>query len=180
MRLVTECNQSCFRPRRTRAYSLGLPRGSSLLELVVYIAILGIIFISAIRVRNHVDKANIASVVATARNINVIATKIYAKTGAWPPDQDNSICPPEMKSHLKSNVFPNDTPIGGRWDWNGPDTTVGNLTGISLKFNPATSADSTILLEIDRLIDDGNLSTGDCQKIVKGSSLFYVFSVAVR
>ena len=85
-----------------------------------------------------------------------------------------------MISHLKSNVFPNDTPLGGRWDWNGPDTSVGNLTGISLKFNPTSSADSTILLEIDRLIDDGNLSSGNCQRIIKSGSLFYVFSVAVN
>jgi type II secretory pathway pseudopilin PulG len=180
MRLFTECNNCCNRPKIAHALDQGHTRGSSLLELVVYIAILGIMFVCIIRVRNQVDKANIASVVETARNINNIASKVYATTGAWPADQNNSICPPEMISHLKTNLFPNDTPLGGRWDWNGPNSSVGNLTGISLRFKPTTSANSTILLEIDRMIDDGNLSSGNCQTILNGGSLFYVFSVAVN
>ncbi len=183
MCLKTACNNCCNRPRRTQAnprgISRGISRGSSLLELVVYIAILGIIAVSVIRVRNHVDKANMASVVRTARIINDIATRIYATTGTWPQDQNNSICPPEMIAHLKYDLFPNDSPLGGRWDWNGPEG-VGNLTGISLRFKPISSADSTVLLQIDRMIDDGNLSSGSCQTFQNGTTLYYIFSVAMH
>lgn len=179
MCLITACNNCCKRPRRTQAYPRGISRGSSLLELVVYIAILGIVSVSVIRVRNHVDKANMASVVRTARIINDIATRIYATTGAWPPDQNNSICPPEMIAHLKYDLFPNDSPLGGRWDWNGPGG-VGTLTGISLRFRPINSGDSNVLLQIDHMIDDGNLSSGSCQTFQTGTTLYYIFSVAVH
>ena len=179
MRRKTECNHCRNRRRRTQAFPPVLPRGSSLVEMVVYIAIVGILLSFTIKVRNHIDKANLASVVETARNINDIATNIHARTGAWPADQNNSVCPPEMIAHLKHNLFPKDSPLGGRWDWNGPDSSVGNMTGISLRFKPTTSADSTILKEIDRMIDDGSLSTGSCRTFVNGGALFYVFSVTV-
>jgi type II secretory pathway pseudopilin PulG len=156
-------------------------RGSSLVELVVYIAIVATLAICSIRVLDQTDKAKVASVAKTARLINDVASTIFAKTGAWPADVHNSILPTSMKPYLSTNtkrIFANDTQLKGRWDWNGPTSNINNLIGISLRFNPPSTADQQLLTKLDILIDDGDLNTGSCQKIIKSGSLFYVISVA--
>lgn len=156
-------------------------RGFSLVELVVYIAIVAILAISVLRVLGQTEKAKVASVAKTARLINDVASTIFAKTGAWPADVVHGVLPTSMKPYLSTNtkgLFARDTPLKGRWDWNGPTNTVSNLIGISLRFNPSSTADQQLLTNLDILIDDGDLETGSCQKILYSGSLFYVISVA--
>ncbi|MCY2985445.1 MAG: prepilin-type N-terminal cleavage/methylation domain-containing protein [Planctomycetota bacterium] len=158
-------------------------RGFSLVELVVYVAVVAILAISFIRVLDHTEKAKVASVAKTARLINDVASTIFATTGAWPADVNNSILPTSMNPFLSTNtqsIFANDTPLKGRWDWNGPTNAVSNLIGISLRFNPPSTADQQLLTKLDILIDDGDLDTGSCRKITNSGSLFYVISVATK
>jgi len=109
-----------------------------------------------------------------------VASTVYATTGTWPSDANSSILPTEMKPYLSNNIFANDTPLKGRWDWNGPTNTVSNLIGISLRFNPPSTADQQLLTKLDKLIDDGNLATGSCKGVKYSGSLFYVISVATK
>ena len=156
-------------------------RGFSLIELVVYVAIVAILAIAFIRVLDHTETAKVASVAKMARLINDVASTVFATTGAWPADVSNSIIPISMRPYLSTNtirIFANDTPLKGRWDWNGPTNMVSNLIGISLRFNPPSTADQPLLTELDILIDDGDLDTGSCRKILFSGSLFYVISVA--
>ncbi|MFO0012411.1 MAG: type II secretion system protein [Planctomycetota bacterium] len=154
--------------------------GSSLLELVLCIAILGIVLISFLRVRDQFEDSKIASVARTVRRINEIATTICATTGAWPADVNNSILPVEMKPFLANDIFKNDTPMGGRWDWNGPANNVSNSIGIALRFDPASSANTQGLSKLDALIDDGDLNTGDARGVIKFGRYFYVVEVAIN
>ena len=156
-------------------------RGFSLVELVVCVAIVAILAISALRVLGQTEKAKVVSVAKTARLINDVASTIFAKTGAWPADVNNSVLPSSMNPYLATNtkrLFARDTPLKGRWDWNGPTSKIGNFIGISLRFNPPSIADQQLLTKLDILIDDGYLETGSCQKITHNGSLFYVISVA--
>lgn len=155
-------------------------KGFTLVELVVYIAIVAIMAISLLRALNQSEKAKLVSVAKTARLLNDIACTVYETTGSWPADVFNSNIPPEMQPYLSNNVFDEDTPLNGRWDWNGPTTNVGNLIGISLRFSPAASANNQLLLKLDNLIDDGDLHTGSCQKILYSGNLWYVISVATK
>lgn len=155
-------------------------RGFTLVELVVYIAIVAIMAISLLRALNQSEKAKIVSVAKTARLLNDVACTVYETTGEWPADVFNSTLPPEMQPYLSNNVFDEGTPLNGRWDWNGPTTTVSNLIGISLRFSPQSTANHQLLVKLDQLIDDGNLLTGSCQKVIKSGNLFYVISVATK
>ena len=158
-------------------------RGFSLVELVVCIAIVAILAISSLRVLGQTEKAKVASVAKTARLINDVASTIFATTGAWPADANNSILPPSMNPYLSTNtrsIFAKDTPLKGRWDWNGPKNDVSKLIGISLRFNPPSTADQKLLTKLDLLIDDGDLDKGRCQKVLYNGSLFYVISVATK
>lgn len=154
--------------------------GLTLVEMMVCIAIVAIMAISVIRMRNESDTAKVVSVAKTARLLNDVACMVYETTGSWPADVYNSNLPPEMKPYLSNNVFDDDTPMNGRWDWNGPTTSVGNLIGIALRFNPTSTANHKLLVRLDELIDDGDLQTGSCQKFIKSGSLFYVMSVTTK
>ncbi|MBM3964777.1 MAG: prepilin-type N-terminal cleavage/methylation domain-containing protein [Planctomycetes bacterium] len=155
-------------------------RGFTLVELVVYSAIVAIMAISMLRAFTQSEKAKIASAAETARRINNIACTINATTGDWPADVKNSTLPPKMQPYLSNNIFANDTPLNGRWDWNGPTTNVGNLIKIPLRFSPAATANNQLLSKLDKLHDDGDLLTGSCQRILYSGNLWYVISVATK
>jgi hypothetical protein len=42
--------------------------------------------------------------------------------------------------------------LKGRWDWNGPTNMVSNLIGISLRFNPPSTADQQLLTKLDESV----------------------------
>jgi hypothetical protein len=149
-----------------------------MLELMMYVAILSIIMFAFLRAMDQAKKAKLVSIARTVRQINESATIVYATTGDWPADVWNSIMPPEMAPYLSNNIFQNDTPIGGRWDWNGADSAVSDSIGIAIRFNPSGSADLGLLTELDTILDDGNLSTGLCRGTVYTGKYFYVIEVA--
>ena len=180
MRLQRTCNICNDWVTRNPVHYQRNRRGFSLVELVVYVAIVAIMAISIFRVLGQTEKAKVVSVAKTARLINDVASTIFATTGAWPADVSNSVLPPSMNPYLSNNVFADDTPMKGRWDWNGPTNTVSNLIGISLRFNPPSTADQQLLTKLDVMMDDGDLETGSCQKVVYSGSLFYVISVATK
>jgi prepilin-type N-terminal cleavage/methylation domain-containing protein len=155
-------------------------RAFSLIELIVCIAIVSIMVISLLSAQKQADKATIHSVAVTAQRINEIASCIYAATGNWPADVNNSNMPPEMRPYLANNIFLNDTPLGGRWDWNGPTNSVNNSIGIALRFSPSSSANHQQLQKLDQLIDDGDLSTGECFGAIKSGSYFYIIEATKK
>jgi type II secretory pathway pseudopilin PulG len=74
--------------------------------------------------------------------------------GEWPPD-GNAGVPPEMAGYINFGTFAQTTQLGGSWDW---DAGVFGLTAAFGVHNPTEP--QSIFEDIDRKIDDGNLSTG--------------------
>ena len=74
----------------------------------------------------------------------------------FPADKAPGVFPPEMASYLGRMDWAAETPIGGLWDW---DHNVFGVTAAVSVFNP----DRTVaeMAEIDDIIDDGNLMTGN-------------------
>tara|TARA_Y100000385_G_C12892686_1_gene550686 strand:+ start:534 stop:761 length:228 start_codon:yes stop_codon:yes gene_type:complete len=60
-----------------------------------------------------------------------------------------------MEDYIKTSVFTSETPAGGRYDWD--EGVFGITAGVSLQ-NP--SVDNTVLVEIGKIVDDGNLNSG--------------------
>lgn len=150
--------------------------GATLLELAVCVLIIGLITIASLDYRKQVSKAKVASVASTARAINDIAQYVYNTTGSWPADCERGVCPPEMSTHLQGSLFSNETPMGGQWDWNGPDSDVPGGIGISLRFDAKKTVDQNMLADLDRLIDDNNLATGSCRQIIHNGTPVYLLS----
>jgi len=85
--------------------------------------------------------------------------------GDWPPGNGTpAAIPPGMSNALKNTSWEKRTPIGGNYAWDIDSTHQGThhravIVIASAPGNPVTS-NRAQLLAIDRVIDDGNLTTG--------------------
>ena len=149
-------------------------RGFSLLELVVCVAIIGIMTVALVRVYSRVDQTRVVSVGETARRINEIATTVHAMTGQWPAEVDHGVVPPEIEPYFSNRIFTNATQLGGQWDWNGPGGATGDSPGIAIRFKSSSDVDRSLLKKLDSLIDDGDLSAGECVWMSTNGGAFYM------
>jgi prepilin-type N-terminal cleavage/methylation domain-containing protein len=149
-------------------------RGFSLLELVVCVAIIGIMTVALVRVYSRVDQTRVVSVGETARRINEIATTVHAMTGQWPAEVDHGVVPPEIEPYFSNRIFTNATQLGGQWDWNGPGGATGDSPGIAIRFKSSSDVDYSLLKKLDSLIDDGDLSAGECVWMSTNGGAFYM------
>jgi type IV pilus assembly protein PilA len=89
----------------------------------------------------------------------VAAFELYASEhGDYPIDVNRAIVPPGMAPYFDSmgiTWFSADTALGGNWDWG--KNQLGALATIAIA---APTVSRAQMEEFDRLIDDGNLSTG--------------------
>lgn len=85
------------------------------------------------------------------------------KNGAWPPDGTPRVLPAGMSGEIKDTAWAQDTVLGGQWDWDYQQ--FGITAGISI-YQPTVDAEQ--MLEIDRKIDDGDLSTGNFRARASG------------
>lgn len=152
-------------------------RGLTIIELILVVALITVIATATIlSTFSQTRNSKLSSAANTATMINRLATLHRMEKGAWPADVDNSIAPAEIAAFLPRSLFRSDTPIGGRWDWNGPGGSL-NVIGISVRYAAKGDADTELLLALDELVDDGNLATGQA-KALQANSRFY-FQIAV-
>ena len=84
--------------------------------------------------------------------------------GSYPPDAPPAVVPPGMEEALKGVHWTEKTTIGGQWEWDYKQ--YGFTAGVSVYFGSETPDDR--LAVIDRMIDDGNLSSGMFRKRESG------------
>ena len=122
---------------------------------------------SAIRAARSRENARAAGKLRTA----VAAFEMYrSETGRWPADRTPGVVPPEMTNYFAAmNIdawWSRPTELGGGWDWD---------NGYNFKYSvsisaPTKSADQ--LTDFDRIVDDGNLNTGNFRKV--GTQYHYI------
>lgn len=151
--------------------------GLTLMELILVSSLIAVIAtLTLLSTHSQTRNSKLSSTANTATMINRLATLYRTEKGVWPKDVDNSIAPSEIASMLPKNLFRSDTPIGGRWDWNGPGGSL-NVTGISVRYPTKADADLTLLRLLDELMDDGNLTTGQVKTLTTSSKFYLQFSV---
>lgn len=151
--------------------------GLTLMELILVSSLIAVIAtLTLLSTHSQTRNSKLSSTANTATMINRLATLYRTEKGVWPKDVDNSIAPTEIASMLPKNLFRTDTPIGGRWDWNGPGGSL-NVTGISVRYPTKADADLTLLRLLDELMDDGNLTTGQVKTLTTSSKFYLQFSV---
>ncbi|MBN2164059.1 MAG: prepilin-type N-terminal cleavage/methylation domain-containing protein [Pontiellaceae bacterium] len=139
-------------------------RGFSLVELMIVVAVIGLI--SAIGIPAVLYAGNKAKGRKFAREIKTAgnAFVMYAfDNGNYPPDVIQGQLPAGMGSYLSRFPWTETTVIGGSWDWD--YRQYGVLAGISV-YQPSWKEED--MADIDSILDDGNLGTGQFRRHTGG------------
>jgi type IV pilus assembly protein PilA len=128
---------------------------------MIVVVIIGLLAALAIPAFQRVRRASQNSRLENDLRVFSQAFETYAaEKGAWPANVGPGVVPAGMAGTFKTSVWQSPTEIGGQWNW---DTGISGITaGISIS---GFTCDDTQLTEIDAKIDDGDLTTGNFQKI---------------
>lgn len=151
----------------------GNREGMTLVEVLMAVVIIGMlaaILIPAVRFAMQTRRnAEAATMLRTA----VQAFEMYrSEQGHWPPDQivPGQTTVPLMEDHyfpyFGIDWWGDETPLGGRWDW---DVDYNFAVSVSIWRPTASQAQ---LRRFDRMIDDGDLSTGRFRRV--GTQYHYI------
>lgn len=98
--------------------------------------------------------------------------------GTWPEETEAGAIPAEMAGRLGSTGWARLTPIGGQYNWESNQTHGGIRYRAAISISETTLSplplNEDLLKEIDRLMDDGNLSTGHFRTGVNNDPLYII------
>ncbi|HEX2972635.1 MAG TPA: type II secretion system protein [Tepidisphaeraceae bacterium] len=142
----------------------GRASGFTLVEILIVVVILGIL--AAIVLPGLSTGAQEAEEATFRSNLRQYAQAFmlyHEKNCTFPPDGLPTEVPPGMDGYMDGSLWSSGKPLGGQWDW---DCGVFGITaGVSVEQPARTDAQMT---ELDRQIDDGDLTTGQFRKRTNG------------
>ncbi len=138
-----------------------------LLTVVIIAMIASFLFLAVTHAIQSKENAQAASKLRTA----VMAFTLYrSEMGSYPADKNPGQIPPEISDYFSEfNIddwWSSPTELGGGWDWD---------NGYHFQYSVSISAPTKSIdqmTDFDKLVDDGNLSTGKFRKV--GSQYHYI------
>lgn len=151
---------------RTSAGASGARRGFTLVEIMVVVAIISLLVAAAVPAMLHVKRKSLATAVGNDLRVFAAAFDAYAhEAGNWPADTDPGVMPPEMSARINAAAWQRVTAIGGKYNWESNQMHAGTRYKAAIAISTAGSdgvvQDADLFEAIDRVLDDGNLSTGN-------------------
>ena len=149
--------------------------GFTLIELLVVVAIIGIIAaIAVVAYADQIDKARVAAVASDLRTFETGFLSYSTDTSQFPSDSHLEapyhLAPGSgMENYLPVDRWVQETPLGGNYNWEGPDNYP--YAGISLY---AATAPASVMAMLDEKIDDGDLSQGRFRITPNGRYTFII------
>lgn len=135
--------------------------GFTLVEIMIVVVIIGLLAAMAIPALQRVQRRSQNSRFVSDLRVFTQAFETHAlENGSWPPNVGPGLVPAGLSGAIQVSVWTAPTVLKGSWNYDR------NLNGIpvavSLSGSPVTDAQMT---EIDAMIDDGDLATGNFRKI---------------
>lgn len=148
--------------------TLKIRRAFTLVEILIVVVILGIL--AAIVVPQFSTASQEASRVAFVTSLNAFVEvgEIYwMRNNVLPLDSSSGVAPVEFAPSISDRDWEGGTPIGGVWDMEVNDSSV--TMAIGVHFNGAgITKDDTFMVEVDALLDDGDLANGSFRRLAAG------------
>ena len=146
-------------------------KGFTLIELMIVIAIIGIL--ASIAIPNFIKyrkKAKIAEAAADIKNFEKGFIAYALDEGDFPNDS-HIVLPdlPKMEEYIAPSVWGKATALGGPSNWEGPDSYP--YAGISIFEASAPQRDLRLL---DSMLDDGDLTKGKFRQTPNGRYTYII------
>ena len=154
-------------------------RGFSLIELMVAVTILSLLFLVAVPTYKRLQrKARTASIVNDLRVYGAALQSHAHDTGAWPPEAAAGVVPIGMNpDEFNNENWLRRTAIGGHYDWEYNQLQAGVRFTAAIAITGTADAPLTVdydqMMDIDKAIDDGDLTTGNF-RLGFGDSPLYI------
>lgn len=156
-----------------------LKKGMTLVEILLVVTIVALLLALLIPVVKKSIEGKENALCASHLRRAVAAFELYrSEMGSYPADKYPGQIPPEMSGYFQElNIYDTTdddhedewwvkpTELGGYWDW---DNGYNFKCSVSIS-NPSKTEQMT---DFDRLVDDGNLSTGKFRKV--GTQYHYI------
>lgn len=149
--------------------------GFTLIELMVVIGIIAILAAIAIPAfASFSEKARLRRIASDLKTFGDAFELYMIDNSCYPPDSHDDP-PNNLKNGYRTEDY---LPIvawvgtphwGGFYNWEGPDNYP--YAGISLF---GTAAEESVMINLDKMMDDGDLNTGDFQKTPNGRYTYIV------
>jgi type II secretory pathway pseudopilin PulG len=137
-----------------------------LVEIMVVVTIISLLAALGVPALQSVQRRTVATAIGNDLRTFAAAFDVYAhETGGWPAEVAEGVVPPEMATRLKSTDWLRPTPLGGQYNWDHNQMHAGSRYRAAIAISGTTAApfgqDLDLLESVDRIIDDGNLATGN-------------------
>jgi prepilin-type N-terminal cleavage/methylation domain-containing protein len=158
--------------------ALKLAPGFTMIEVLIAIVIIGIIAamvhpaVSIARLR-----ADRLAFIGDVRQFAIAALRYHADTGEYVKHAGEGHVPEEWEPYIDAERWAQPTPIGGAWEVYRNSHGVRSAVGIHFKKKFGPIRDQEFMADIDALVDDGDIHTGNFRKVGPNR---YAFIVADR
>lgn len=152
-------------------------RGFNLIQVMMSMAIGSIVIMAAVPKVKQAEAHSRATIIAS--DLRTFATQFEAyvqEFGGWPAETEAGELPTEMAGRLGQTGWQRPTPVGGQYNWDNNQMHAGtryraviSISGTSLSPLPVNEE---TLLDIDRLMDDGDLTRGNFRIGVNNDPIF--------